>query len=79
MRRGRFLIRALILSCAVAVLLVGPAAASASAAPPVMTRGEIIARAETALGLTYAWGRESWMPNAGSGTGSDCSVARRSN
>lgn len=46
---------------------------TASAAPPVMTRSEIIARAETALGLTYGWGRESWMPNAGYGTGSDCS------
>jgi hypothetical protein len=56
-----------------AAFLLGPAAALASAAPPTMTRSEIIARAETALGLTYVWGKESWMPNAGSGSGTDCS------
>ena len=38
-----------------------------------MTRSEIVARAESALGLTYTWGKESWVPNAGSGSGTDCS------
>jgi hypothetical protein len=40
---------------------------------PTLTRAEIVARAETALGTTYGWGRESWVPNAGSGSGPDCS------
>lgn len=55
-----------------ATLLTGPTS-SAQAAIPTMTRAEIIARAETALGLTYKWGKESWIPNAGSGAGTDCS------
>jgi len=28
---------------------------------PTMTRSEIVSRAESALGLTYAWGKESWV------------------
>ena len=58
---------------ALASLVFGPAAAVADAAPPFMTRGEIIARAETALDLPYVWGRESWVPNQATGMGSDCS------
>jgi cell wall-associated NlpC family hydrolase len=58
---------------AAAGLFFGPMVPAAQAAIPTMTRSEIIARAESALGLTYAWGRESWIPNAGSGTGTDCS------
>ncbi len=38
-----------------------------------MTRSEIIARAESAIGLRYTWGSESWIPNAGTGQGTDCS------
>jgi hypothetical protein len=69
--RPRYL--AIGLSAISAAVLLGPAVSVANAAPPVMTRSEIIARAETALGLTYAWGKESWVPNAGSGSGTDCS------
>lgn len=58
---------------ALATLGLNPALPAAQAAIPSMTRAEIIARAETALGLTYKWSRESWIPNAGSGDGSDCS------
>ena len=58
---------------AAAALLLSPAVPVAHAAIPTMTRSEIVARAETALGLTYAWGKESWIPNAGSGSGTDCS------
>ena len=25
------------------------------------------------MGLSYVWGKESWMPNAGTGSGTDCS------
>ena len=54
-------------------LVFNPAVPAAQAAIPTMTRSEIIARAESALGLTYSWGKESWIPNAGSGSGTDCS------
>jgi len=54
-------------------LFFSPTLPAAQAAIPYMTRSEIIARAESAIGLTYSWGRESWVPNAGSGTGTDCS------
>jgi len=60
-------------SIGVGALVASPSLPAAHAAIPTMTRAEIIARAETALGLTYVWGRESWVPNAGSGDGSDCS------
>ena len=40
---------------------------------PTMTRAEIIARAESGIGSWYAWGHESWEPNAGGGSGPDCS------
>jgi cell wall-associated NlpC family hydrolase len=50
-----------------------PVMSAAQAAIPTMTRSEIIARAESAIGLTYAWGKESWIPNAGYGSGTDCS------
>jgi hypothetical protein len=55
----------LALSCA--TLIATPAQAI-----PTMTGGEIIARAESAIGSAYTWGRESWIPNVG-GTGPDCS------
>jgi len=54
-------------------LMLGPAVPAAEAAIPTMTRSEIIARAESAIGLSYSWGKESWVPNAGTGTGTDCS------
>jgi len=66
-------VRLLAVPIAVTAILLGTTTASAAVTPPIMTRGEIIARAETALGLSYSWGRESWMPNMGSGTGTDCS------
>lgn len=46
--------------------------APAEAAAPPMSRPEIIARAESAIGTKYTWGRESWSPNT-SGPGPDCS------
>ena len=51
----------------------GPTSASAQAAIPTMTRAEIIARAESALGTDYTWGQESWTPDTASGDGPDCS------
>jgi hypothetical protein len=54
-------------------LMFSPAVPAAEAAIPTMTRSEIIARAESAIGLRYTWGSESWIPNAGSGQGTDCS------
>jgi hypothetical protein len=71
--------RTVTLAGGLAVVLAGlglffnPMAPSAEAAAITMTRSEIIARAESAIGLTYAWGKESWVPNLGSGTGTDCS------
>lgn len=53
--------------------LLGPTVSVVHAAIPTLTRSEIIARAESALGLTYAWGKESWVPDVGSGSGTDCS------
>lgn len=63
------------LSVALAALALayGPAVSDAQAVIPTVTRSEIVARAETALGLTYTWGKESWVPNAGVGAGTDCS------
>jgi hypothetical protein len=69
--RNRVVLCAVALACAGLVL--GASAPSASASLPSMTRSEIIARAESALGLTYVWGKESWVPDAGSGSGTDCS------
>jgi len=54
-------------------LVFSPVVSAAEAAIPTMTRSEIVARAESAIGLTYVWGKESWVPNAGSGSGTDCS------
>ncbi|MCE5255056.1 MAG: NlpC/P60 family protein, partial [Actinomycetia bacterium] len=54
-------------------LVFSPVVSAAEAAIPTMTRSEIVARAESAIGLTYGWGKESWVPNAGSGSGTDCS------
>lgn len=61
--------------CATAILvtaLLGPVAQAQAAIPP-MTRSEIVSRAESAIGLTYTWGKESWVPDAGAGSGTDCS------
>lgn len=44
----------------------------ALAAMPTLTRNEILARAESAIGTNYTWGQESWAPNA-LGAGPDCS------
>ena len=49
-----------------------PAWASAATAP-TMTRAEIIARAESAVGTAYTWGGESWVPDTQAGAGPDCS------
>jgi hypothetical protein len=65
--------RGLAVALAGLCLLFGPSVPAAHAAIPTMTRSEIIARAESALGLNYVWGNESWIPNAGSGSGTDCS------
>ncbi len=73
MKRHSLTVRALVFTAASFALVLGPASAVASATSPAMTRGEIIARAESALGLSYVWGKESWMPNAGTGSGTDCS------
>lgn len=54
-------------------LLLSPAVPAAHAAVPTLTRSEITARAESAIGLTYTWGKESWVPNTGVGAGTDCS------
>ena len=51
---------------------VGPTAQAAAGIPP-MTRSEIVARAESALGQMYTWGKESWVPDVRSGRGTDCS------
>jgi hypothetical protein len=53
--------------------LTGATVATAQAGIPVLTRAEIIARAESGIGTNYTWGRESWTPNAGGGAGPDCS------
>lgn len=69
--------RIVVLGLAIAAATLGmtfsPAMSVAEAAIPTMTRSEIIARAESAIGLRYTWGKESWIPNAGSGSGTDCS------
>lgn len=54
-------------------LALGPAVPAAHAAIPSMTRAEIIARAESGIGASYSWGRESWTPDLGGGLGPDCS------
>ena len=64
---------ALAVGLAAAILGGGVCATQAQAAIPSMTRAEIIARAETGIGATYSWGRESWTPNQGGGSGPDCS------
>ncbi len=56
-----------------ALFAFGPTAASAQAAIPSITRAEIIARAESAIGTDYTWGQESWTPDTASGDGPDCS------
>jgi hypothetical protein len=58
---------------AAAVLGSGVGISPAQAGIPVITRAEIIARAESGIGAMYTWGRESWTPNQGGGTGPDCS------
>jgi len=69
---SRLLTGACALGLALSVLaLSGPAAQAASI--PSMTRTEIVSRAESAIGLTYTWGKESWTPDARSGSGTDCS------
>jgi hypothetical protein len=57
----------------IAGLAFGPIVSAAQAAIPVMTRAEIIARAESGIGTSYTWGRESWIPNLGGSLGPDCS------
>jgi hypothetical protein len=64
--------RALPLACLLALVLALLAASPVHAAPPSMSRAEIMARAESGLGTSYTWGAESWVPNAG-GQGPDCS------
>ncbi len=63
----------LALALAAIGLASNPVISAAHAAIPTITRAEIIARAESAIGLSYTWGKESWIPNAGSGSGTDCS------
>ena len=61
------------LACAAVVLLLGPTTSPALAGIPSITRAEIIARADSGIGASYMWGRESWTPNLGGGAGPDCS------
>jgi hypothetical protein len=56
-----------------ALFALGPASGPAQAAIPTMTRAEIIARAQSAIGTDYVWGGESWVPDAAGGDGPDCS------
>ena len=56
-----------------ALLAFGPMPEPAEAAIPSVTRAEIIARAQSALGTDYTWGQESWTPDSSSGDGPDCS------
>lgn len=56
-----------------ALLLMAWTSAALAADIPVMTRAEIIARAESALGTNYTWGGESWVPDTATGAGPDCS------
>jgi hypothetical protein len=72
-RRTAALVGSLTIALAGLGMVFGPAVPAAQAAIPSMTRSEIIARAESAIGLLYTWGSESWIPNAGSGKGTDCS------
>ncbi len=58
---------------AAALLGSGLGISPAQAGIPAITRAEIIARAESGIGAMYTWGRESWTPNQGGGTGPDCS------
>jgi cell wall-associated NlpC family hydrolase len=65
---------AALLGAAVSALFAfGPTTASAQAAIPSITRAEIIARAESAIGTDYTWGQESWAPDTAGGGGPDCS------
>lgn len=70
-------ISALTGALALALVTVGltltPATPPVQAAVPYMTRAEIVARAESAVGTWYTWGRESWTPNQAGGSGPDCS------
>ncbi len=56
-----------------ALVLFSAPPSDALAGIPGMTRAEIIARAESGIGASYTWGRESWTPNLGGGAGPDCS------
>ena len=64
------LLPAAALAAALLVALLAPA--PAQAAVPTMSRPEIIARAESAVGTSYNWARESWTPNS-TDAGPDCS------
>jgi hypothetical protein len=59
--------------CAVVAAAAFSPATPSALAVTGMTSGEIIARAETALGTSYTWGRESWTPNQAGTAGPDCS------
>ncbi len=65
------------LACSIALaavsLLLGPTTTEALGGIPSITRAEIIARADSGIGASYTWGRESWTPNLGGGAGPDCS------
>ena len=53
--------------------LLVPTAPAEAATAPTMTRAEIVARAESAVGTAYTWGGESWNPDTMTGAGPDCS------
>lgn len=71
--RAAVLTGGLVATLAATGMIFNPAAPAAQAAIPSMTRAEIIARAESGIGTWYTWGRESWTPDLGGGTGPDCS------
>lgn len=63
----------LILGLAASVVALALPSRAAAATIPVMTRAEIISRAESAVGTAYTWGGESWNPDTMAGAGPDCS------
>ena len=67
--RCRWIKAALALATAAGLL----AGATAHAAPPTMTRDEIITIAKTGVGCPYVWGGTCWDPNNKKWKGADCS------
>ncbi len=65
-------LRACVATVLLASAFVAATTVEAHAAIPTVTRSEITARAESAIGTDYTWGQESWTANS-TGAGPDCS------